>query len=147
MRGCYRDPAAVLEELCPGRNSLVVSEMATKIKFNPPSLVSLKTQDSTSYCGVVGLGRVALRDLDFTGGRLADGKKRKDGLQFESHVTEQTNYRNGADRVAQECGGACDSGVVVVVVVRKLCAACGPTGFSGGSWTSVDNLHGTTVER
>lgn len=34
-----------------------------------------------------------------------------------------------------------DSGVVVVVVVKKLCASGGPTGFSGGSWPSAAALH------
>ena len=63
----------------------------------------------------------------------------QDSLQFASGVTERLSQRRG--QVAQMRRRMRDSGVVVVVVVKKLCASRGPTGFSGGSWPSAAALH------
>ena len=61
------------------------------------------------------------------------------GRVHQAGVTERLSQRRG--QVAQVRRRMRDSGVVVVVVVKKLCASRGPTGFSGGSWPSAAALH------
>jgi hypothetical protein len=62
-------------------------------------------------------------------------------MAYSLSLFRWSNYRNGAD-TSVEAHASRDSGVVVVVVVRKLCASCGPAGFIGGSWPSAALLHG-----
>jgi hypothetical protein len=78
-----------------------------------------------------------LRDLKLT--RLP--MERSVSMAYSLSLLRWSNYPNGAD-ASVEAHASRDSGVVVVVVVRKLCASRGPAGFIGGSWPSAVLLHG-----